>query len=182
MSTDYPFTVPETRLADALGLPRKAIKDVRTDSLEQGADWDYCKLEKNHGAVVFSAVGIERTLVALGIEPEKIALLLPPSSGGAPRPALAPPSPAPDSPPNDPPRGEPTASLDLTAPAEVAVTVARIYPVNRRIIGGTIATETVRVRVRSSEKLRVGMVLRCAHVEGDLYELAERLTRWTGRP
>lgn len=89
------------------------------------------------------------------------------------------PAPTPDAAP-----AEAEAVLDLAAPAVVEITVRRTFALNRRIVAGTLADGTdCRVRVRSSEKLRPGMVLRCTHADEDLYELAdgERLPRFPGK-
>ena len=158
------FMTPETTLAHALGVPRKVIKAMRADTLEQGTHWDYAP----GGAVCFSQAGIEKTLEHLSIAPEKIATLLSTPSGEA---AAAT---AVDSPPNEPP-------LDLAEPDMVEVTVTRCYTVNRRLVAGMIGEAPVRVKVKSNEKLRAGMTLRCRCVEDDLYELAERLPRWPSK-
>ena len=184
-----PFTVPETRLAEALGVARKSLKSVRAERLEQPADWDYAP----GGAVHYTRKGVELALLVLSIPAEKIALLLPPPAAPAPAPLAPPAAPAaqvnleqcasddhPDYPlPFTPAPPEPPLALE--DPGVVNVTVTRCYTVNHRIVAGHINQEPVRVRVRSSAKLRPGMVLRCALVEADLYELAERLPRWAGK-
>lgn len=224
------FFVTEVRLAEALNVPRKTVRDVRSEHLEQGQHFDYSKDKALNGAVAFSRAGIEAVLARLGIPAEKIPFLLPPSGGTPPaptvQPAPAPPAepvrpdlidvvmeeaafneagrtilgdslaailpPPPDSAANPPPPSSPavpTAAtapdpeppLDLTAPGVVEITVVRTFPTNRHIIAGLMADQAVRVRVKSSEKLRPGMVLRCAHIAEDLYELAERLPRFIGR-
>lgn len=210
MTADH-FTIAEARLSDVLGLPRKTVKKIRGDALEQGRDWIYA----DSGAVRYSIQGVERTLASLGIPAEKIAALLPPAT---PAPALAPQNepalermgvpplpdalratePAPDTPPASPPADSapnpapaappppPAAppaepALDLADPSVVNVTVTRCYALNRHLVSGTIDTKEVRVRVKSNLKLRPGMVLRCTHDTEDLYELAERLPRWVGK-
>lgn len=167
------FTVSEKRLAEALGLSRATVKDVRANTLEKNSDWIYL----DTGAVHFSRTGIERTLAHLGIPAEKIALLLPAPARQVASAPLAdlPPSPSPDLPPNEP------AALDLSAPNVEEVSVTRCFSMNKHIIAGVIGERPVRVRVKSSLKLRPGMVLRCTLESGDLYELAERLPRWPGK-
>lgn len=223
------FTVPEGRLADALGLPRKQLKGVRADVLEQGADWAYV----DNGAVCYSRPGVERTLANLGIAPEKIALVMPaapaPAAPAAEIEAVSPcegcgePSttsdgegvflcaecaacltdePEEDSAANELDLlpfarlgfiealrrqqgrlavAEVVAELDLSEPAGVTVTVTRCFTVNRRLVAGLLGEDAVRVRVKNNQNLRVGMELRCIHVEADLYELAERLPRWANK-
>lgn len=158
------FTIPEGRLAEALGVPRKTVKTVRADALTQGDDWEYI----NGGTVHYSRGGVTRTLSHLGIPPEKIASLLP----AAPEPPPAAPA---DLAANEPP------PLDLTEPKAFDITITRRFTVNHRLVEGTLDGRTVRVRVKDSQKLRPGMALRCHRVDVDLYQLAERLPRWPGK-
>lgn len=204
------FNVSEGRLAEAMGVPRKALRPVRADVLTQGVDWEYVE----GGAVHYSRAGIERTLAHLGLPSEKIAALLPPSPAAPEAPAVPPApaeeaSPAPaldleivDSPPNDeqaaadfqtlgamlamaagatPSAPAEEEPLALEAPEVVEVRVTRCYAHNRRLVAGELDGKAVRVRVRTNGKLRPGMVLRCALVEADLYTLTERLPRWPGK-
>lgn len=194
MSGGDAFIVPEARLAEALGLPRKAIKAVRADVLESGVDWSHAA----GGQVCYSRGGIERTLAALNIAPEKIALVMPAAADVAPpakcatgvdfiavggnrggKTAAA--KAEADASPGQ--SIEQATALDLTEPEVVEIVVTRCHHVNRRLVSGTLAGRLVRVRVRSNEKLRAGMVLRCKRVpEGtDIFELAERLPRWAGK-
>ncbi len=173
-----PFIATETRLAEALGVARKTLRDVRSEHMEQAVHFGYD--EAQGGAVVYSQAGIEAALGHLGISSEKIALLIPHAPPGEPAPAAQPAET--DSAANDDaPEADPEQPLDLARPPLVEITVERCFATNRRIITGTLGTDEVRVRVKNSEKLRRGMVLRCTHAEDDIYELAERLPRFVGK-
>lgn len=215
------FPIPEARLAEMLGVARKDLKAVRAERLERGRHW----INVASGAVHYSPEAVTMALGALGIDPQKIALVLP-----APAPAEAPPevpeavacegcgepatdfdaegvhlcagcakacesdplgenSSANDAPPDAPPAppevpagpAEVLPVLDLREPDVVEVRVTRCFEINRRLVAGVIGERAVRVRVRSNDKLRVGMTLRCSLIEGDLFKAAERLPRRLGK-
>jgi hypothetical protein len=89
-------------------------------------------------------------------------------------------------------KAEPQKNSAEIGPAEIAPPAAPPPPAkqslvctrtprNRRIVFAKLGGELMRVRVRDSANILPGMTLLCAHVQADLWELAQPLPRARGR-
>jgi hypothetical protein len=105
------------------------------------------------GAVRYSDEGRDRLHLILKAEPQKNLAEIPAEPGAEP--------------------AEPSGLRELVC--------LRTYTMNRRIVQAQLGEEIVRVRVKDSAKLTAGMVMRCTHVQADMWELAQPLPRWRGK-
>lgn len=162
-----PFAVLEQDVAASFGVPQKKIAAVRVGGLVRGADWQHAG-----GAVRYSEEGLAKLYAALKVPPAADHSA---PNGQDPAPAGAPET--------SPAESASTAlvRLPLQAGDVHELVVTRTFAHNRRIIDAVRGTTIVRVRVNDSVKLRPGMTLKCAFLQGDLWELAERLPRWPGK-
>lgn len=151
------FEHSEGDLTAQLGLARGVVRAVRSESLEQGTDWKHVR-----GAVRYSEAGWAKLLLLLKIS----------------APAARPPTPA-----AAPEIAGGIATVTQLFPgAQRQLVVAKIYKANPRIVCATFARpHDARVRVKSSANLVPGMAMACAWIEGDLWQLAQRLPRWRGK-
>ena len=165
------FVHQERALAESLGLPQKDLRGVRTDELTVGVDWKNIR-----GEVCYSDAGRIRLLDALKISDVVAAVDSAPKNSFEPcaldleraallgvlsgRAALAP----------------------VLAPGACrTLECVRIFPLNRRIVQARRDGQLVRVRVRDSINFIAGMAMPCRLIDGDLWELAQRLPRWKGK-
>lgn len=156
------FVHQERALAESLGLAQKDLRSVRTDELTRGTDWQTVR-----GEVCYSQTGHARLLALLKVSTSATA----PEAHSAPK-NSAEPTPPPAETPPDP------------APADAAVRpleCVRTFPLNRRIVQARCDGQLVRVRVRDSANFTTGMTMLCRLIDGDLWELAQRLPRWRGK-
>lgn len=156
MSTEaFPFL--EDALAADLGVPRRKLRDIRSDELEQKIDWDVVA-----GAVHLSQVGRAKVFAALKI-------ILPEASSAAAE-KISPESSA---------LGAPA---ERAAGTLETLTCHKCYKPNRHIVEAkTAAAELVLVRVKDNTNLQPGMAMKCRFAGGRMWELAQRLPRHRGR-
>lgn len=189
MTAPADFQHTERGLLASLGLAKKMVRDVRVAQLARGVDWQHLGNE-----VRYSDAGRAKLLAALHASPAPVAATTPPPDYSAPKnspePAATPlaaavaSTPEPAAEPGHAPAAEPVPPVGTLQRADVhELVVVRLFARNRRIILARYQDrEDARVRVKDSRKLRAGMTLRCSYIEGDLWEIAQRLPRWPGRP
>lgn len=155
----YPHA--ESDLADQSGLAHDALKATRAEILRRGTDWELVK-----GRVRYTQAAMSRTLSYLKICDEA--------------PAAEPPPPGPAAAAHSAPN---PAGQKITAAAgelrELVVT-KRCAP-NRRMVLATLEGAEQRVKVRDNINLIAGMKMQCRLIQGNLWDLAQRLPRWRGR-
>ena len=179
MTAHAEFLHTERALLTTLGLPKKSVRAVRTAQLSRGVDWQHIGNE-----VRYSETGRAKLLAALHApapadysaqknSPEPAATPLAAAVASTPEPSVAPGHAA------DAPAAPITAALQHGDAHDLVV--VRTFARNRRIILARYQDRAdARVRVKDSGKLRAGMTLRCSYIEGDLWEIAQRLPRWPG--
>lgn len=158
---DEQYVHAEADLTSELGLARADVREVRSTQLEREIDWKHVR-----GAVRYTASGWAklRSLLKISVGATPAAPDLAPKNSDE----LAPPVPAAAAPP------APTAG-------EVRELVMVRTWRNPRIVQARLGAVLVRVRVRDNAKLTVGMVMRCALVDADLWELAQPLPKRRGK-
>lgn len=154
----YPHA--ESDLADQSGLAHDALKATRAEILRRGTDWELVK-----GRVRYTHAAMSRTLTYLKICDEAPPAELPPAGPAA----------AAHSAPNPPGKKNPAVGdvRELTC-------TKRCAP-NRRMVLATLEGAEQRVKVRDNNNLVAGMKMQCRLIQGNLWDLAQRLPRWRGR-
>lgn len=160
------YPIAEREIADALGIAHAALKVARNEVLTRGSDWDMLK-----GHVCYTVDARRRVLAHLKIAIDEP----PPATPPPPRPADS----APNDPQNIPPGPPPPPPLKLGDVRELVCT-RRCHP-NTRLLEASLGNAAQRVRVRNNLNFVVGMKLQCRFVQGNLWDLAQRLPRWRGR-
>ena len=155
---------PEKLVAEVAGLTREVMKNAR-GTLEKGRDWG-----RKRTMVMFTETGLRNVAAMLGLEQEVMERIRERVQAR-------------------------TEGNDSTAPAEVStkddkkggscpgetdIELVRLYP-NRRIVGGRLDGEVVRIRVKDNRNFRRGMILPCRHVQADLWECTRRSPRRRGK-
>lgn len=147
----------EEELRVRFGLAPRVLAGIRQLELREGEHW------KKEGRVIcYTPEGVEFLRDRLALVEKK----------GAPDP--------------------PPAGPEATPPAELlpmSITLTRVRLRNTRIVlgrktGSDASTPEVRVRVRTSQNLRIGMVLAVCHPadpENGLWEFRSRLPRFPGK-
>lgn len=146
--------ITEEELRTRFGLAPRVLAGIRQLELREGEHW-----KKEGRAVCYTAEGVSFLVERLALVEKK----------GAPDPPPAPPAPEP--------------------PALMSIKLTRVRLPNTRIVlgrkaGADLDAPIVRVRVRTSQNLRIGMVLKDCHpfdVENGLWEFRSRLPRFPGK-
>lgn len=181
--SDPIFTHSEAQLVAELGLDRKAVRGLRAEELENGTDWKH-----TGGQVRYSPSGRDKLLALLKISPDSAPPLSPAAAAPAPETApggekdLAPKNRAAEEPaaPESAGAAKPACG-DALKPGDLRdLVLARKYP-NKRIVGAVFNRQLQRVRVKDSTKMLPGLRLECRYVGEDLWQLAQRLPRFTGK-
>lgn len=154
----------ERNVAAEIGLTSETIRELRAKHLTKDEDW---ALER--GLVRYTKKGREKILAAVLIPPAD-APSAPPTAADE---ATVTPAPGP---------GGAWTLLEDQRPWMPATVEQRYH--NKKVFVARLEVEPftiVTVRVRDSEKFTVGMRVPIRAIEGNLYELASRLPRWSGK-
>ena len=147
-------TIVERELAAELGISHNQLKGLRAQHLQETADWRLVQ-----GFVCYTPKARAKVMAALGL---KIT-----------QPKKRPPA----------PEGNVRALLPAKSATSLAVQLATIVGLtkNRHIVMADLGPERIRIRVKASRNFRKGMEAPVRLLEDNLYELACRCPRRSGR-
>jgi hypothetical protein len=149
------FCIRESSLVGRLNISRNDLLAIRTRLLQEGVH--YAKIKRR---VMLSFTGfamIAKSLEMTRAEADKVTGN--PSAENEKKPA--------------------SGAAGCNAPVLFKVTARRTT--NPHIVMASNGTLTVRVRVKTKQNFRPGMVVRCEHVQGDLYNLVGNCPRFPGK-
>jgi len=150
-----PFQHSEAELCTRLGISDKQLRQLRTDRLRRGVDWELVT-----GKVRLSQEGLERLIESMAFQATSAMVAD----------FLTPPVPV------------EAAQNGRRVGGHEELVCFKCYKINRLMLEAkTAADELVLVRVRDNSNFQPGMKMKCRYTGTRVWELAQRLPRYRGR-